>query len=232
MQEGIVHTKQESTHRRQDLLLAGPDQQRGNQDSLAFLKALTEASAVFLAYTFIGGWSYLAAYYSAFGLNPLELDVSTAVVCTTAIYVLYDATWPLIVVAALVLGWGLLAPRFQRLSRSLGVAALGLLLLTVATAGVAQGRRRAAEDAVTDSSTLPFVAFTSRFPKTDQPPCVDYQTYGSFDCKLLLHSRKTYFFFEPIPDVGEGSLNVFTLSDSDVEGAHILRGLDRNARVK
>jgi hypothetical protein len=224
--------KQESSNTRRSPAVTRPDHQRGDEDSLAILKALAEASAVFVAFTFIGGWSYLASYYSAFGLNALELDVPVPVVCTTAIYVLFDAKWPLVVVVAGFLGWGFFAPRLRRLARSAGVAVLGLLLLTISTAGVLDGIQRAAVDAVTDTSALPFVAFASKLPKTDQPPCVDFQTYGSFDCLLLLHSKSTYYFFEPIPDVGKGSLNVFTLSDSDVGGVHILRGLDRNARIK
>jgi hypothetical protein len=86
-----------------------------------------------------------------------------------------------------------------------------------------------------DSSALPDVAFSSRLAKTDQPGCVDHETYGSSDCKLLLHSKGTYYFFTPIPNprdalIEAGSLNVYTLADSDVTGVHISRGLDRNAR--
>jgi hypothetical protein len=114
---------------------------------------------------------------------------------------------------------------------------LALLFLTVSIAGVSRGRQRATEDMLTDSNDLPFVAFSSRLVKTDQPSCVDYQTYGSSDCKLLLHSRGTYYFFTPVPRPREaltsvGSLNVYTLADSDVTGVHILRGLERNAAGK
>jgi len=82
---------------------------------------------------------------------------------------------------------------------------------------------------------LPYVAFSTKLSKTDQPDCVDHETYGTSDCKLLLHSKGTYYFFTPIPKpkdaiIDVGSLNVYTLADSDVTGVHILRGLDRNAR--
>ena len=93
----------------------------------ALLKALVEVSAVFVAFTFIDGWSYLASFYSAFGLNPLELDVPIPVVCTTAIYVLFNAKWPPIVMVALLVAWGILAPRIRRLSRSVGMAIFGTL---------------------------------------------------------------------------------------------------------
>jgi hypothetical protein len=86
-----------------------------------------------------------------------------------------------------------------------------------------------------DSSELPNVGFSSRLVKTDQPNCVGHETYGSSDCKLLLHSKGTYYFFTPIPQpkdalIDVGGLNVYTLADSDVTGVHILRGLERNAR--
>jgi hypothetical protein len=74
--------------------------------------------------------------------------------------------------------------------------------------------------------------------KADQPSCVEFKTYGSLDCKLLLHSKNTYYFFQPVPKVGEGtlkvlgSLSLYTLSDSEVIGVHIQRGLDRNVRIE
>jgi len=60
------------------------------EDPLPVLKALAEAAAVFVALTFVGGWSYLASYYKTFGLNPLELEISIPVVSTIAVYVLYE----------------------------------------------------------------------------------------------------------------------------------------------
>jgi hypothetical protein len=212
--------------------VAKADQLCSHEHSLALLKAIAEASAIFVAFTFIGGWSYLASYYSAFGLNALELDVPIAVVSTTAVYVLFDAKWPLAIVVALIVSWGFLADRFGRLYRSIGVTVLALLLLVISTAGILHGRKRAAKDAVITSSSLPFISLALKSPKNDQPACVDYQTYGSLDCKLLLHSNKTYYFFEPIPEIGEGSLNIFAISDSDIPGVHILRGLDRNGGGK
>src|ERR1700722_14662806 len=74
-------------------------------DSLAFLKNLAEVSSVCVGLAFVVGWSYLTAYYRTFGLNPLELDMSLPVVCTTAVFILYSAVWPILVVAAFSLGW-------------------------------------------------------------------------------------------------------------------------------
>lgn len=100
------------------------------------------------------------------------------------------------------------------------------------------GRQLANEDALLDSDELPYVAFASKLEKTDQPSCVEFKTYGSLDCKLLLHSKNTYYFFQPVPKAGEGSLKVlgslslYTLADSDVIGVHVLRGLNRKARIE
>lgn len=206
-------------------------------EPFAFLKTLAETSALFIGLTFIGGWSYLASYYRTFGLNALELDVPLPVVCTTAVYVLFNAGWPLFVVAVLWFGWIFLSRLLRPFRRSVTAVALAVVLLTVPIAGALHGRQRATEDMLIDSSELPNVAFSSKLARTDQPNCVDHETYGSSDCKLLLHLKGTYYFFTPIPKQEDaittpGSLNIYTLADSDVSGVHILRGLERNAREK
>jgi len=206
------------------------------EESLAFLKSLAEASAIFVAFTYIAGWSYLAAYYSAFGVNPLELELPLPVVCTTAVYVLFNVGWWRLLAAIVLiflLGLMVFVHRWKGMWRSATAAALAALLSAASAAGVLFGQRQAREDMLVDSSELPYVAFSSRLEKTDQPPCVDHQTYGSLDCKLLLHSKGTYYFFTPVPKPDDtltsvGSLNLYTLADSDVTGVHILRGLARN----
>jgi uncharacterized membrane protein YhaH (DUF805 family) len=211
--------------------VSAPETPAGKEDSLAVLKALAEASAVFVALTFIGGWSYLASYYKTFGLNPLELDLSIPVVSTIAVYVLFESVWPLFVAAALIVALALLARRLRNVGRGWMVAALGVLLLTVATAGVIRGRALANQDTLMDSVDLPNVAFASKL-KDPEPSCVDFGTFGSFDCKLLLHYKNTYYFFLPVPKQGAGSMNLYMLSDSDLVGVHVQRGLERNARIE
>jgi hypothetical protein len=215
----------------------GPDSLAAKDDSLAFLKSLAEASAVFVGFTFIGGWSYLASYYRTFGLDALDLDVPLPVVCTTAVYVLLNAGWPLFVVVALWLVWICFGRFLRRFRCSVTAVAVVFLFLTVPIASAFHGRQRATDDMLIDSSKLPDVAFSSRLEKTDQPNCVDHETYGSSDCKLLLHSKGIYYFFTPVPKpkdalIDVGNLNVYTLADSDVTGVHISRGLDRNARER
>lgn len=216
----------------------GVDPTAAGGNSLAFLKSLAEASAVFVAFTFIIGWSYIAAYYKTFGLNPPELDLPLPVVCTTAVYVLLNSgLWLLVCAAALWVASTVFGRHLKGPSRGSTAAVLMLLLFVASYVCVFLGRRQANEDMLIDSSELPDVAFSTRLAKTDQPDCVDHETYGSLDCKLLLHSKGTYYFFTPIPSpqkalIDVGSLNVYTLADSDVTGVHISRGLERNAREK
>jgi len=198
----------------------------GNDDSLAVLKALAEASAVILALTFVGGWSYLSSYYKTFGLNPLELDLSIPVVSTISVYVLYESVWPLFVFAALLVTLALTARRLHKLGRAWIVVALGVLLLTVAAAGLVRGRRAANQDMLDESGTLPYVSFATK-QKLSGPSCVDMETFGSLDCKLLLHDKGAYYFFQPVPKERAGSMNLYVLSDSDLAGIHVQRGLDR-----
>jgi hypothetical protein len=199
----------------------------GKYDSFAVLKALAEASAIILALTFVGGWSYLSSYYKTFGINPLEFDLSVPVVSTISVYVLYESVWPLFVFAALFVTLALIARWLRTLGRAWIVAALGVLLLTAAVAGLARGREAANQDMLDESSTLPYVSFATK-QKFSGPSCVDSESFGSLDCKLLLHYKSAYYFFQPVPKERAGSLNVYMLSDSDLAGVHVERGLDRN----
>jgi hypothetical protein len=148
------------------------------------------------------------------------------------------AAWPwLLRVVALFFGWLFLGRYLKFLRRHVTAVFLAALLFAMSFASVTLGRRYANEDMLIDSSELPDVAFSSKLVKTDQPSCVGHETYGSADCKLLLHSKGTYYFFAPIPNakdavIGDGNLNLYTLADSDVTGVHIFRGLDRNAVEK
>jgi hypothetical protein len=197
----------------------------GKDDAFAVLKALAEASAVILALTFFGGWSYLSSYYKTFGLNPMELDLPIPVVSTISVYVLYESVWPLFVFAALFFSLALVARWLRRLARGWIVAALGALLLTVAVAGLIHGRRVANQDMLADSRNLPYVSFATK-QRLSGPSCVDSGTFGSLDCKLLLHYKSAYYFFEPVPREGAGSMNLYVLSDSDLAGVHVQRGID------
>lgn len=193
------------------------------RDSFSVLKEIAEASSVFIAIAFVGGWSYLAAYYRTFGIGVLELDIPIQVVSTMAIRLLYDGSMaPLLVVVAM---FALFMWASHRFAIGVCAALLGVLLLGAAGAGGLHGRRIAASDMTAESTSLPFVAFNAKFQQPE-PSCVDFGTYGSMDCKLLLHLKDTYYFFLPVPQAAGGNVNLYTISESDLTGVHIQRGIE------
>jgi hypothetical protein len=206
-------------------------------DGFALLKTLAEAGVVFVALTFVTGWSYLAAYYRTFGLNPIELDIPVPVVTTIALHMLYEAGWPLPLFGVLVVVLGIAARIFapRRRWQSWWVTAtLVTVLLCAAAAALFRGRRMANTDVLEESSNLPLVAFSIKTREKkpavpDQPSCVDYEVFGSMDCKLLLHAKGTYYFFKPFPKgiaKTADKLDLYTLPETDVLGVHIQRGID------
>lgn len=203
--------------------------------SLAFLKGLAEASAVFAAFTFVGGWSYLASYYGAFGLNVLEIDAGVPVVSTIFVHLLYNTPWkwPLIVITLLVAIREILPAQLRSRLAITTPPILCLLLFLTASAGLARGQSRALDDMTDESDALPLVAFNSKSDSEDLPSCVRHAIYGSPECKLLLHSKGNYFFFRPIPGPGKGTIDatavdLFILPDSEVAGVYVQRGISRS----
>ena len=204
-------------------------------DPLSIGKAMGEAAAVFVALTFIDGWSYLSSYYKTFGLNPLELDIPVPVVSTISIYVLYQAVWPLFALGLLALALVLVAPRLQRLNRATTAALFGLLLLISAGSGVFRGRQAANLDMQIESSALPNASFlTTKLParfKDAVPSCIAFEsTYGTEKdpdfCRLLIHSKGLYYFFRPISGSSATHIDLHVLPDADVEEIHLQRGRD------
>ena len=196
------------------------------ENSLSLLKSVAEISAIAVAIAFVYGWSYLGAYYRTFGLNPLEFDVSVPVIAATAVYALYNSKWILLTFAVFLVVIFLLGR-----SRILLLVLVSLLFVLTAWAGLDRGRDRANEDILTDSSELPNVAFaakiSSKTETMDAPSCVGFENYGSMDCKLLLHLKNTYYFFQPVPQFGvRGNINVYVLFDTDLLGVHVQRGIE------
>jgi hypothetical protein len=111
-----------------------------------------------------------------------------------------------------------------------------LLLFIAVFAGLFRGRQIANEDTVEYSANLPNVAFASKLKYPAEPwlTCVGFQDFGTMDCKLLLHSKGTYYFFPPVRvDVagkvtGTAYMNLYQVSDSDLLGVHVQQGLDLN----
>ncbi|HEY7389812.1 MAG TPA: hypothetical protein VH640_14945 [Bryobacteraceae bacterium] len=197
------------------------------EDALGGLKAVAEVSAIFVALAFVTGWSYMASYYMLFGLNPIELDFSVPAIASFAIHVIRHSGWPLPVAAILLSLLALLYPRLGAARRAWAGGCVAILLFTFATVGALRGRSAAAADMFDTSNDLPNVGFVSK-TKSVQPDCLGE---GTTDCKLLLHARSTYYFFEPISaaassSVHDRSLNVYMAPDSEIVAVHLERGIE------
>ena len=206
-------------------------------DPLSFLKLIAEASAVFVGITFVAGWSYLASYYKTFGLNPVELDIPVPVVSTIALHMLYDAVWPLPLLALLLAAFAVIAHRVVRGNQGWGgwvVAALILSVFLFASAALFRGRHNANIDMLVESPNLPYVAFASRagvagLGPPQQPSCVAFETFGDMNCKLLLHSRDAWYFFRPIRESMSqkaDKVDIFVILQSDILEVHLQRGIN------
>jgi hypothetical protein len=206
-----------------------------DESPFSFLKLIAEAAAVFIGLTFVSGWSYLASYYKTFGLNPIELDVSVPVVTTIALHMLFDSVWPVLIAAVLlaVIAAARRFPWWHVNQRGLILSVLIVISFCAAGTGLFRGRAEAGTDMLEESATLPLVAFSSKSSAVksetaDQLPCIAFETFGQMECKLLLHSKGMYYFFRPIPTILSGKadkLDLYALSDSEVLGVHIQRGL-------
>src|SRR5579863_7384437 len=65
-----------------------PDPEPPPRGPVEILKSIGEVAGVLTGIAFITGWLYWSTYYSSFGLNPLELGFSVAVVSVSPIQVL------------------------------------------------------------------------------------------------------------------------------------------------
>jgi len=199
------------------------------EDAFAALKTAAEMSGMLIAVAFLTGWSYMASYYTTFGLNPLELDFSVPATAAFALHAFRNSGWPLAVFAVPFI----LFPFSKKLApmlRSLAAGCIGVLLLLLAAAGSRRGRDLAREDMFETSPRLPTVGFVSK-NKVDEPSCL---SDGTMDCKLLLHAKGMYYFFIPIREsagslnVGMSNLNVYAVPESEITGVHVSPGCGTN----
>jgi hypothetical protein len=205
-------------------------------DTFSLLKSIAEASTVFLALAFVAGWSYLSSYYKTFGLSPTELDIPLPVVATVAVHMLYDSIWPLPVLGLLVAALVALSHRFVSWRSKQGWVVAGVLLILFCStiAALFRGRDMANFDMLEETPNLPLIAFASKSESAklgppDQPSCVAFQTFGTMDCKLLIHSKSTYYFFRPIPQSlasNTDKLDLYMIPDAEVLAMHLQRGID------
>ncbi len=215
-----------------------PEQTRG---AFEMLKSLGEAAGVLTGLAFIAGWLYWSTYYSAFGLNPLELDFSVAVISVSPIQVIVrdlqsEFHRPL-VVAVLVLSMlmctvlGLLFVHFRTAGHAKRTRLVFIALSAVMlSGGYLLGRHDSRLDA-SCVSRLPTVAFLTS--ATNAPSEADAAAdclNNRLDCKLVLHAHGVYYYF-PIPDdcSADGdspSLASAELPDSEVRMIRVQRTVE------
>lgn len=203
-------------------------------DVWALLKAVTETAALFGFLLTVIGWSYLAAYYSFFTFQPMELDISSSVVFLFAVDALSRLLIPLIVIIAIILVLHLGRVKLPRLG-GIGL----LLILTLSTLGLHDlgsllGRRSARLDIWNTSSRLPSVGLYLRSSREGYPSCAS-ATNPTIDCRLLLHNKGSYYLIKPFdsaaveePEAGTATiknLEVYAVPDSEVQLVQYERGV-------
>jgi hypothetical protein len=185
-------------------------------DPIEILRSIAAIAGVLTGIAFIAGWLYWSTYYSAFGLNPLELDFSVAVVSVSPIQVILRdikslhsaASWVVIGALLLYAVLTVLYIRFRTGSHPRGQFRARVLVAMLAIGMFLGGWLLGRFDAALDSgcaSRLPNVAFLTSAVK---PPteadgaasCLD----NYLTCKLVLHSKNIYYYFQ-IPDCGPGT---------------------------
>jgi hypothetical protein len=179
------------------------------------MKAVAEVATVITGLSFICGWLYWSTYYSAFGLNPLELDFSAAVLSVSPIQVLVrdwqserDAVSVMLISAFVV---GLLLTGLFVHFRVKGYRRAGTILLVIALGMCSLAFKLGRGDAALDlgcTSRLPDVAFvtSTQDPLTQAVGAADCVVYSTLSCKLVLHVNGVYHYFVTPEPPGEGQM--------------------------
>ena len=197
-------------------------------EGVAVFKPLIESLALVGALAFLAGWSYLSSYLSSFGLNPLELDVGSALASVFALHVLYRSVWPIALLAAILSAFAVFRVIFPlRKGPSPVLVATSIAIVSVVAfviAGIGLGRSNARADLFETSSRLPAVGFATDLTG-DYPACV---AEGLMECRLLVHWKSTYYFFEPIRGArlpgAVYDIQLYALPDSHVKFVRYNRG--------
>ncbi len=176
---------------------AQPPTTSRDSDPLALIKAVGEAATVFIGVIATGGFSYLQGFFGVFRLSLWELNFPLPVVAMIGFSKLAES-W---VIPAIAAGSALIALSLpRRLRQPRGVITVAIVLYATAVAFVekSSGYRAGTLAVLPGSGALPYVAFASKAKNYDAPRCVEYETLGSFDCKLIGHLNSNYYFFEPL----------------------------------
>lgn len=204
---------------------------------LELLKSFSAAAGVLTGLAFISGWLYWAAYYTAFGLNSLTLNVAFSVVSVSLIQVVvrdFQSEGFLLKVILILAGFAVLA--FMRLfarwykHRHAGAT----WLMVILALGMLVGSwKLALNDAAYDGgcfSRLPVITFELIAPTDQAGPPPHCQVGDNEVCHLVLHSDNTYrFVVAPDRQFCDGGLRspgagraMYEISDAQVRKAEIL----------
>jgi len=187
------------------------------------LKSMGEIAGVLTGIAFITGWLYWSTYYSAFGLNPLELGFSVAVVSVSPIQVVlrdwrfaqFAHHWGVMtalgVYIAMNIVLAVLFVQFRTGHHPRGPFRAKMMLGALAAGMFGGGYVLGLYDSGVDAgcnSRLPNVAFltSATNPPTEADAaasCLD----NELTCKLVLHANNTYYYFQD-PECAEDTAGV------------------------
>jgi hypothetical protein len=197
------------------------------EDALNGLKALAEIGGVLLALAFVGGWSCMSSYYRSFGVDPLDLDSSVPATSAFAIHMFRHSIGALTLATLMFATFTVLYPKLGSARRAFAGLLIAFLLFAFAVSGSARGTELAKRDMFLTTSSLPSIGFEVKAPPLE-PRCL---ARGACDCKLLLHAKGVYYFFEPVkatnPDSARGmNVAVYIVPDAEVKSARLERGVE------
>jgi hypothetical protein len=191
---------------------APPPAESPGRGPVEILKTLGEIAGVLTGIAFITGWLYWSTYYASFGLNPLELGFSVAVVSVSPIQVVlrdwqsaeFARQWGVMfalggyIVLNIVLA--VLFVHYRTSTKPSGQIKARIIIGALAAGMFGGGYILGRNDALLDAgcqSRLPTVAFltTAKDPPTGADAaasCLD----NELTCKLVLHANNTYYYFQ------------------------------------
>lgn len=184
---------------------------------LELLKRAAEASLIFGALLFVIGWSYVDAYYGAFGLRMSQLSISNQEVVISSFHFIFASV---LTVASFILGIVVAVTLIGHFSKTTGVrhdlvVAVTLVVL-LAFAGIlanraaAQGREAALRDTLTSTTTLPRVEVEVDEAKAGTH-ILDRKELESKAYRLLLQTDSRVWLFKSVEDAN-GYFTVVTLA--------------------
>ena len=194
------------------------------QSVLGTLKQVAEASLILGALLYCAGWSYLYAYFHAFGLSLGDFDFSTESFLVFSLPVVIR--WQVLATVLALYVLIRLATYFMKKSLSKefrGISTLSLAVLHLFLAklfsdrGIVYGEQAALQN-MGPNSSLPMVSVSLKTTETRGTVCASLED-GEF--RLLAHGKKLVYFVLPADaDVRlqEGAqLNICSVPEDSIE---------------